>query len=194
MSDHLVLTFAEIEFLLRVREPQDVDVRAELRLAGDGRNAAAGLASLLARGLCSHDGERVVPADDLVGVIGALSTATTATKALGWRDGQPVLLSLFTGPVVGLVLQPIGLGRYAVAALDPGRGLGDQLAGFIDSCLAGGNESAVLVRSGDTRIAVVTTAAGEWYVSDSLADPGTSRKSTRDGAVARVRELMAVPA
>jgi hypothetical protein len=193
MSDHLVLTFAEIEFLLRVREPEHVDVRAELGLAGDERNAAAGLGSLLARGLCSHDGERVAPSHDLVGVIGALSTATRATRALGWREGKPVLLTLFTGPVVGLVVQPIGLGRYAIATLDPGRGLDDQLVGFIDSCLAGGNESAVLVRSGGTRIAVVTTATGDWYVSDSLADPSTSRKSTRDGAVARVRELLAVP-
>jgi hypothetical protein len=194
MSDHLVLTYAEIEFLLRVREPEHVDVRAELGFAGDERNASAGLASLLARGLCSQDGERVVPSDDLVGVIGALSTTTSATRALGWRDGTPVLLSLFTGPVVGLALQPIGLGRYAIATLDPARGLGDQLAGFIDSCLGDGKESAVLVRSGETRIAVVATAEGEWYISDSLADPGTSRKSSRDGAVARVRELMAVPA
>lgn len=194
MSDHLVLTFAEIEFLLRVREPEHVDVRAELGLAGDGTNAAAGLASLLARGLCSQDGERVVPSDDLVGVIGALTTAARAIKALGWRDGLPVLLNLFTGPVVGIVLQPTGLGQYAVATLDPGHGLDDQLVGFLDACLTDGNESAVLVRSGETRIAIATTAAGEWYVSDSYADPGASRKSTRDGAVARVRELMAVSA
>lgn len=194
MSDHLVLTFAEIGFLLRVRKPEHVDIRAELDLLSDDDNVSAGLASLLVRGLCSQDGERVVPSDVLVGVVGALATATGATKALGWRDGQPVLLNMFTGPVVGVVLQPIGLGQYAVATLDPGRGLGDQLVGFIDACLADGDESAVLVRSGATRIAVAVTADGDWYVSDSLADPGSSRKSTREGAAARVRELMTVPA
>jgi hypothetical protein len=105
-----------------------------------------------------------------------------------------LLLNLFTGPAVGIVLQPTGLGQYTVAILAPGRALGDQLVGFVDACLTDGNESAVLVRSGATRIAIAATADGTWYVSDSFADPGVSRKSTRDGAAARVRELMAVPA
>jgi hypothetical protein len=197
MSDHLVLTFAEIEFLLRAREPEHVDVREQLGLATGAaadQNAAAGLASLLARGLCTRTGDRVVPSDDLVGIAGALAVATRGTKSLGWQDGNPVLLNLFTGPALGVVLQPTAFGQYAVAPLDPEHGLTDQLVGFVDACLAGTRDSAVLVRSGDMRIAVATTAAGDWHISDSLTNPDQSHLSTRDGAVARIRELLAVAA
>lgn len=197
MTEHLTLTFAEIEFMLRAYEPEQVDVREQLGLVDDtagDRNVAAGVASLLARGLCTRDGERIVPSEDIVGVIGAFTTATRATKALGWRDDDPVLLHLFTGPVVGVVLQSTGLGQYAVAPLDPTRGLADQLVGFVEACLAGSRDSAVLVRSGDVRIAVATDSDGDWYVSDSVRNADAGARSTEDEVAARIRELLAVPA
>jgi hypothetical protein len=197
MTEHLTLTFAEIEFMLRAHEPGQVDVREQLGLSGaeaGQRTAAAGIASLLARGLCTRDGDRIVPSEDIVGVIGALATATRGTKALGWRDGDPVLLHLFTGPVVGVVLQSTGMGQYAVAPLDPARDLVDQLVGFVDACLADSRDSAVLVRSGDVRIAVATDADGDWYVSDSAHNADVGVRSTQDQVAARIRELLAVPA
>lgn len=197
MSDHVVLTFAEIEFLLRAREPVHVDVRELLGLAAGAaadQNAAAGLASLLARGLCVRTDDRVVPSEDLIGVIGAFATATRATKSLGWQGGNPVMVNLFAGPAVGMVVQPIGHGQYSVAPVDPAHDLTDQLVGFVDACLTDTTESAVLVRSGDVRIAVAITAAGDWHISDSVSNPDRSRPSTRDGAMARLRELLAVPA
>ncbi|HEX6359200.1 hypothetical protein [Actinophytocola sp.] len=196
MSAQLVLTYAEIQFLLRSYEPEHVAVREQLGLP-DGpdaeRNAAAGLASLLARGLCARDADRVVPSNELVGVIGALSAATRGTDVLGRRAGGPVLLHLFTGPRFGIAVQPVGLGQYAVTPLDPARDLSDQVVGFVDACLAGTRDTAVVVRSGVVRAAVATSATGEWYISDSVNNPNQGHPCTPADAAARIRAVLAVP-
>jgi len=196
MSAQLVLTYAEIEFLLRSYEPEHVAVREHLGLptgSDADRNAAAGLASLLARGLCARDRERVVPSNDLVGVIGALAAATRGTDVLGRRDGNPVLLHLFTGPRFGIVVQPVGLGQYAVSPLDPVRDLSDQVVGFVNACLVGTRDTAVVVRSGAVRAAVATTATGDWYISDSMNNPNQGHPCTPEDVAARIRAVLAVP-
>ncbi len=196
MNDSLVLTFAELGFLLRSQSPtldlvrlldlgQDVGAEAVLR---------SGSASLLARGLCTVDGDEVVPTAELVAVTAGLSLAEQGVRALGEADGQTLLTYLFDGPGGRLAVVAGRYGQYGVRALDPDRTLAEQVARFVDSCLGGGAESAVViqsVRGGDTvSIAVATDEAGVWHVSDSVGSPDRGVPSTRDAAVARIAELL----
>ena len=204
MDDALVLTYAELEFLLRSQEPGPVDVCGQLELGpAEELDAAAraGVSSLLARGLCTLGGEGgsdVTPTPEVSAVIAGLTTATEATRALGWVQGRPVLVHLLYGPVARLVLMPAQYGQYTVMALDPELTVAEQLSRFVDSCLGEAAESAVVIQSRTAEatvgIAVARDGAGAWFVSDSVGDPDSAMPVTRDGVLARIGELLPVGA
>jgi hypothetical protein len=200
MDDALVLTYAEIEFLLRSQNSGQVDLRAQLELGPAGEldaAARAGVSSLLARGLCTLGGESgtdVTPTPEVLAIVAGLTTATEATRALGWVGEQLVLLHLLYGPLARLVLVPAPYGRFTVMALDPELTVADQLSRFVDSCLTDGAESAVVIQSRTAQatvgIAVARDATGAWFVSDSEGNPDSATPSTRGDVLARIGELL----
>jgi hypothetical protein len=197
MTESLFLTFAEIEFLLRAQRPVLGKLREALGLEAFGTDdavARAGSASLLARGLCTYDGVNVVPSADIVGVIAGLSTADAATRAVGWIDGAMALVHLLTGPGIAIALFKAPQGQFAIRVLDPDVSVADQLSRFVDSCLTGAAESAVIIqsRTADVTVGIAVARDGEgaWFVSDSENDPDSATRSTRDGVVARIGELL----
>ncbi|MDQ2587285.1 hypothetical protein CKY47_25530 [Saccharothrix yanglingensis] len=190
-----MLTFAEIGFLLRARPPSLASLAGELRLPeADPATAAAGLASLAARGLCEPVDGELVPAASVQAVHAALCGADRVTRMLGWEGGRPVLAHLVTGPHLDVGLFPVGLGRFSVSPLDRATPLGDQAARFLDRHLAGARGSAVLVRTTTARrtasLAVAVDEHGAWFLSDSLTGDARTDPSSRDLAVARLAELV----
>lgn len=200
MDDALVLTYAEIEFLLRSQDPGPVDVRGQLDLGpAEELDAAAraGVSSLLARGLCTLGGESgadVTPTPALLAIVAGLTTATETTRALGWIGDQPVLLHLLYGPLARLVLAPAPYGQFTVMALSPELTVADQLSRFVDSCLNEAMDSAVIIQSRTAHatvgIAVARDGEGGWFVSDSEGNSDSATPSTRDDVLARIGELL----
>src|SRR5262245_18503644 len=111
MAESVVVTFAEIEFMLQARAPDHVQVGEQLGVSTAGEGVAAGLASLLARGLCKRVDERVTPTEELWVIIAALTTATRGTRATGWVADRVVLTHYFTGPMLGVAMQALELGQ-----------------------------------------------------------------------------------
>lgn len=189
----LVLTFAEIEFLLRVRTPEIATIREDLGLApSDDRMAAAGLASLLARGMCERSGAGVTPSRELSAVVAGLATADRVTRVLGLAEGSTQLGAVLTGPNVHIGLAATGFGQHVVQPIDDAVTAADQVKHVLDGVL--GSESAVLVQSrsaqGQVSIAVAIDAGGAWYLSDSEDDPDRGTPVSRDEAYARITELL----
>lgn len=193
MEQPLVLTFAEIEFLLRVRTPHMPTIREDLGLAPpDDTTAAAGLASLLARGMCEPGGEGVVPSKELVVIMQGLATADRVTRVLGVTAGSTQLGAVLTGPDVHIGLTAAGFGQHVVQPIDLAVTAADQVRHVLDGVL--GDESAVLVQSrsarGQISIAVAVDEDGSWYLSDSEGDPGRSTPVSREEACERIAELL----
>lgn len=193
MEQALVLTFAELEFLLRVRTPEIATIREDLGLAAsDDTVAAAGLASLLARGLCELGGDRVTPGRELIAVVAGLATADRVTRVLSLGEGAAELAAVVTGPNIHIGLTVAGFGQYVVQPIDNGVGAADQVKHALERAL--GSEGAVLVQSrtaaGQVSIAVAVDGGGAWYLSDSEGDPNSSTPVGADEAFARVAELL----
>jgi hypothetical protein len=189
----LVLTFAELEFLLRVRTPEIATIREGLGLtASDDTVAAAGLASLLARGLCEPGGDRVTPGRELVAVVAGLASADRVTRVLCLGEGAAELGAVATGPNIHIGLTAAGFGQYVVQPIDSSVGAADQVKHVLEEAL--GSEGAVLVQSrtagGQVSIAVAVDGEGAWYLSDSERDPNNSTPVGADEAFARVAELL----
>jgi hypothetical protein len=159
VTDPLVLTFAELEFLLSAC-PQRADaVRAHLRTAEPDQGLAtarAGLASLLARGLCENAAEAVIteesvtPGPEVKAVIAAFATARRHLGAAGWRGDRPEVMYLYDGDAMRLALFPVPLGRYAVEFLSPEEPLSAPLMRFVDAFAdfsRGGRASALVIKS-----------------------------------------------
>ncbi|TWP54063.1 hypothetical protein FKR81_00380 [Lentzea tibetensis] len=195
MTDSLVLTFAEVELLLRIRQPELTSLRDVLGLPETNDvTAAAGLASLMARGLCTHTAGKVVPSKEVVAIVAGLSTADRATRVLGWVGEQMIRATLLTGPEIHIGLFAAELGQFDVAPLDRTVPLADQIGRFLDSCLGSAAGTALVqtvTAAGKVSIAVATDSSGTWFQSDSERDPDTASPSTRDDVVARVAELVA---
>lgn len=192
----LVLTFAEIEFLVRVRTPEIATIRDDLGLAPeDDRTAAAGLASLLARGMCEPNGAGVTPSRELAVVVAGLATADRVTRVAGLGEGSTRVGAVLTGPNVHIGLTAKGFGQYAVQPIDQAVSAADQAQHLLGCVLRG--ESAVLVRSrtarGRVSIAVAVDGEGAWYLSDSEGDPDRGTPVGEDEARARVTELLSDP-
>jgi hypothetical protein len=82
----MILTFAEIEFLLRSQPAAGVPVRELLELGPEQEAdaaARAGVSSLLARELCSVSGEQIEPTDELAAVTAGITGVRFATHRPG---------------------------------------------------------------------------------------------------------------
>lgn len=202
MSELTILTFAEIEFGLRVRSEQAGIVRTQLGISDDASAdivVAAGISSLLARGLCTTAGGAgtqapldVEPGELMLGVIAALSTSHTRTEVVTWVGERPALMHLFTAPAVRLAVWPAAYGQFTVEILDPAEPLADVVMRFMDVSHPEDGDAAVIVRStagaSDVRIAIAREAGGGWNISDTRDDPESSRPVTRD----EIRERLVV--
>jgi len=194
--DSLILTFAELDFLLRSRPEEQVgEVREQLHLMNQASDVgASGLASLLARGLCVVESERVVPSAELVAVVAGLTTVRIRLRMTGWVSGELAFLHLFFGDVAKLALFPAPFGQFVVEPLDPATSWIDQVTRFLDACISSDAESVVAiqsVRNGEkVSIAVATDEAGAWYLSDSEESPDRGLPSTRDAVIVRIGELL----
>lgn len=211
MADTTLCTFAELEFLLRSaagphgeRAAAMDAVRRRLGLQPEAATdivTAAGVASLLARGLCTEEGGGVVPGPLVLGAVAALSTLHTTTEAAGSADARTLQLHLFSGSAGRLAAYPGPFGLYGVEVLDPAEPLVAPLARFVDRCTAGTGEAAVVIRSAETGegaevgLAIARTADGSWLLSgdgpDGIAAGG--RPSSRDDVVAALVERFGVP-
>ncbi|MEV4512585.1 hypothetical protein AB0K00_26900 [Dactylosporangium sp. NPDC049525] len=198
MAEGTLFTFAELEFLLRSAGAQPADaVRERLNLQSEASSdivVASGMASLLARGLCTEVNGDVVPGDLVVAAIAALSTRHTVSEAAGWIDGRPVVVHLFSGTAARIAVYPGSFGLYRVEAVDPAEPLARPLVRFLDLCTAGDGEAAVLFRStaGDgpeVGVAAARNAEGTWLLSDTADSPDVGRPSSRDAIAARLEEL-----
>jgi hypothetical protein len=196
VSDELVITFAEIEFLLRSREPK-LDVRKLLRIKPEAAGdviAAAGLASLLARGMCVEADGKIKIDRQVAAIAAVLVVADIAVDALGWIGEDMVLLHVFSCPVGQFSFRPVGHGRFLVEALKPDQPLSTGLVKLMELCLAGDGESAVLLKMVTTTsepisVAVARGVNGEWHLSDSASNAMSSREVTPEAARARVVEV-----
>lgn len=197
LSDSLVLTHAEIEFLLQWRPPEHIAIRELLDLAFDERREDAvktGLASLLARGLCVPDGDGVEASATLRPVVTGFTTARIGTRACGRADSRNLLVHILYGPDGSLALFPAGPDRFTVAALDQKVAFVDQITRFVDSCQTAKERSTVVIqaitRADRVGIALMTDESGAWFVSDSEESPDRATPSTRRQAMRRIRELL----
>ena len=183
MTDPLVLTFAELEFLLSAC-PQRADaVRAHLRTAEPDQSLAtarAGLASLLARGLCENTAEAVIteesvtPGPEVKAVIAAFAAARRHLGAAGWRGDRPEVMYLYDGDAMRLALFPVPLGQYAVEFLSPEEPVSAPLMRFVDAFAdfsRGGRASALVIKSR----AVVDADLEAVEDADVVADADASR-------------------
>jgi hypothetical protein len=196
MAQPIDLTFAEIEFLLRARPEQAVEVRADLRINPEASSdvvLASGVASLLVRGLCVVDGEDVRPTDPLAVVAAALSASTSRTEAAGWSSGPPATVHIYDGPYARVAVYPGSYGRFTVEPLDAGESLAAPLIRFLAACTAPDSPAAVVVQSrrggGEVSLAVARDDAGAWSMSDSIDNPDASTATSRDGVLRRFEEL-----
>jgi hypothetical protein len=198
MADPVALTFAEVEFLLRAGVPAADLVRGRLHLRREANAevvAAAGVSSLLARGLCTQERDDVRPGNLVLGAVAALSTVHTVTEVTGQVDGHPVVLILFTGDIARLAVVPRFLGQFGVEVTSSVEALSGPLTRFLARASAGTGEVAVVARSttvdGGERIslAVARDAAGQWYESDTLDSPDRGRAMSHGDVVRRIGEL-----
>jgi hypothetical protein len=199
MADSIVLTFAELEFLLRSCPGGRDLVLSTLRLVPEASSdmvGAAGFASLLARGLCVRDDEQFYPVPELAPVVGALSAPTVAVSAMAWVGTDVTLAHVFTGPSHRIALYPRTRGQFAFELLDPAEGIPAVLARFIDQYLTGDVESVVMIRTGtgNDKVSLAVAVDGDraWHLSDSISTPDRSVGVSRDGAMRRIVELFDV--
>jgi hypothetical protein len=217
MDDSLILTFAELVFLVQPRSdaPTIVD---RLGIKPDAVNdviSAAGLASLVARGLMTETDGSWTLTDRLTLVTAALSQGQTMTEMVTWTADRPVLVHVMSAPGVRVWLMPAAHGVFGVSPLDPAEPLtrialrlfdrfapGPQAALAIRSAPIGGAATGMTAttagRSGDEDrprwtdevvAAVARDADGGWHLSDSLSTPEQSEPSTRAGVVERLTRL-----
>ncbi|MDG6102622.1 hypothetical protein Daura_42135 [Dactylosporangium aurantiacum] len=208
MADTTLCTFAELEFLLRSaagpggeRAAAMDAVRRRLGLRPEAATdivTAAGVASLLARGLCTDEGGNVVPGQFVLGAVAALSTLRTVTEAAGSAGDRTLQLHLFSGDTGRLAAYPGPFGLYGVDVLDPAEPLAAPLARFVDRCTAGPGEAAVAIRSADAGedsaevgLAIARAADGSWLLSDDGPDAVTA--GSRDDVVAALVERFGHP-
>lgn len=193
------LTFAELAFLLRACPVGADAVRAALRFTPDSDGdivVAAGLASLLARDLLTRadDGE-TTPSAEISFITACLTAPTVAVSALGWIGERHLLAHVFGTARCRMAIYPRGLGRFAVEALDPAEPVSAVLSRFLDTCVAGGGETAVLVRGAGDGLPLVSVAvdsAGAWRLSDSVDTPDRSVPTDVAGVRRRFAELFDV--
>ncbi|GAA1518974.1 hypothetical protein GCM10009827_037750 [Dactylosporangium maewongense] len=193
MADTTLCTFAELEFLLRSaagphgeRTAAMDGVRRRLALQPEAATdivTAAGVASLLARGLCTDEGGDVVPGPLVLGAVAALATLHTTTEAAGSTGDKTIAMHVFSGTAGRVATYPGPFGLFGIEVLDPAEPLASPLARFVDRCTAGEGEAAVAIASDGAGVAIARDADGTWMLS---ADDGSGPLSPvgRDDVVA----------
>jgi len=207
MAASTLLTFAELEFLLRsasgakgANAAPIAVIRGRLQLRPDVGDdvVAAGVASLLARELCTERAGDVVPGQLVTAAVAALATAHTLAEAAGWIGGRPVVVHLIGGRAARMAASPGSFGLFGVEVMNPAEPLARPLERFVDQCTAGDGEAAVVIRSApvdggptgpETGLAVGRTAGGEWVLSDTADRPDRGRPATRAEVMARLDAL-----
>jgi hypothetical protein len=197
-AQELLLTRAEIDFLLRAHPSASVPVRAELAFGSDDDTrdqARAGLSSLIVRGLCVHDGDNVIPDEQLVGVVACLTTAKTASSVLVQQDVEhAVLVHAFAGPIRGVLLIAREFGVYLIRMFEPGTSIVDQVITVLDNHLMDTPGMSALVRGtsdrGHVGASINVAPDRNWYLADSDRAPDRSVRTTRAEATSRVKELV----
>ena len=212
MPQPLNLTFAELEFVLLACPPEaSTAVREQLRFsptgsggavtddAGHSDAAAAGLASLLARGLCEVNGgvasapADVVPGPEITALTAALLSARSYTAAAGWRGEQADRMYVFDSPSVRVAMFPSKYGLYDVRLLDPAEPLSALLGRYLDAHLVPGELSAFVAKSTAAAVSVAATAAvdasGTWSSCDSLDRPDAAARASRKAFHARLVDV-----
>jgi hypothetical protein len=211
MSEPMILTFAEISFALRASGDRADHLRSRLSIhpdAGSDAVVAAGVSSLLARGLATLGGpdtttsDQVTPGELVAGVTVGLSSHTTHTEVIGWIVDEPAVLHVLSGPYVRLMLSPASHGQFMVQLTDPSQPLAMDVDRFLDLCTVGQGEAAVGIRSEsvateslpaiDVTAAIARDASGLWHVSDgtTVAD---GRPLTRGGVSAFLANVLRQP-
>jgi hypothetical protein len=196
MADTLILTFAEMAFLLQPHPGRAVTVLQRLGVKPEARTeavAAAGAASLLARGLCRLVDGALVPGDDILAVPACVASLHDHTEVVSWTAERPVLMHLLSSPAVRLAIFPAAYGLMTVEAIDAAEPLADPVVRLMERC-ATADSAAVAVRTSgrdrDVSAAVARNADGSWVVSDSEDDPAAGRPVTRQAALARLSDLL----
>jgi hypothetical protein len=196
MADPLVLTFAEIAFLL---QPYPEHATTFWRRVGfkpeihSEVTAAAGAASLLARGLCRLVDGKLVPGEEIVAVSACLAHVERHAEAVSWTADRPIVMHVMSAPAVCLAIFPGAFGLMTVEQLEPTDRLIDPVVRLLDQC-ATEESAAVAVRAAiedrEVRVAVARTADGRWVISDSEVDTSTSTPTSRSAALTRLGELL----
>jgi len=199
MSDPLVLTFAEVEFVIASCPVPPTSVRGQLRFAVEPpaeQVVASGLASLLARGLCSVVDGAVVPGPEVVLVAAGFVEARSHTAVAGWNGEVVRVMDVFSSPGVRLAVQTGGFGRYGFEVLDRVEPLSRPVTGFLDQCARVG-AATVVVRSvsaeREVAFAITVDDAGTWHVSDSVRSPDRGIPCSSAEARYRIVELLDAP-
>ncbi|MEZ0112325.1 hypothetical protein ABH920_006344 [Catenulispora sp. EB89] len=203
MSAPLLLTFAELEFLLVSCPAPAEPIRERLRLTPNGPGAgvvAAGLASLVIRGLCVADSadpenpDGVTLQRELLAVAATLASSHTRTSVGGWHGEQAVVTHFFDTPRLRLALR---LGRFGHFAVDLGDGaepLSKVVNTFVDWCAREGGPAATVVQStagGHTvSLAVALKPDGAWYLSDDANSPDHGTPTSRAVIRRRLADLL----
>lgn len=197
MSDSVVITFAELGFLLQACPTEADLVRATLRL--DAATAtdvvvAAGLASLLARGLAVRtDSGEVEPTPALSGITAGVSRPEVSVSALGWLDDRLAVAHVFSGPHARLALYPRGFGQYGTELLDPAEPLSVVLGRFLDTCLTDHTTPSVLFRGrgglAESALVIHVDDVAMWHLSDSVGEPDRAMPVEQAEGRRRLAEL-----
>lgn len=212
MPESLTLTFAELGFVLALRTPRSAALRGDLSLQDERITppvARAGLASLLARGLCQAEksGESVpgqggegtasgVRFDgELAVLLRILADPDCVTTVAGaWRGEVGSVVHLVEGDGARMVLAPSRFGCFTAETLSAAEPLSTLLRAFLAGHLAEASTSALVVRAvrgeRSVSLAIAVDGQGRWFVSDSVRDPVRSMPATPESAVARMTELM----
>jgi len=213
MSEPTILTFAEISFALRASGERAAHLRSRLSInpeAGSDTVVAAGVSSLLARGLATvTDGDAaaheqaITPGELMAGVTVGLSSYTTHTEVIGWIVDEPAVLHILSGPYVRLMLSPASHGQFLTQLTDPSQPLAMDVDRFLDLCTVGQGEAAVGIRSEstatehlpaiDVSAAIARDASGNWHVSDSPTAANAGRPITRGGVSAFLANVLRQP-
>ncbi|WP_194911117.1 hypothetical protein [Catenulispora rubra] len=192
MPAPLLLTFAELEFLLASCPRPTEPIRERLRLTpnGPGKGVmAAGLASLVIRGLCvadpadpeNPDGVTLQP--ELLAVTATLASSHTQTSAGGWYGEQAATTHFFDTPRLRIAFRPGTFGHFAVDLGDGAEPLSKAVNAFVDWCARDGGPAATVVQStagGDVvSLAVALKPDGTWYLSDDADSPDHGTPTSR---------------
>lgn len=200
MSELIVLTFAEIEFLLRSRTPVIESTRELLDLpAGSDSDvvAAAGLAGLLATARCRVEADEIVPSEETVAIVAGMTTADRLVRTVGWVGDQTIVAYFFSGAEHRLVLRQAQFGQYSVQSIGMDRPLSAFLSEFVMSCLDSDEPRAALVqlttRSDSAGIAITVDESASLVMSDTVESPDRGVPTDPQRIADRLVELLDTP-